>query len=205
VIASESNKNQSLNPAKIKQLTGGNRVQAAFKHRDMFSYKPGYKIWLVSNHPVNGDVDDDALWGRVHIINFPHSHLHCEDMGLKERLKSPEVLRGVLYWAIQGAIKWYQAGRLPVPEQIKQSVAEHRAQLDTVQMWLDDKAELVEGEWTPNATVVSSYTAWCGENNYEPKRGKALTASLKHKGCVPGEKQYWNSVQTRGVLGLRIL
>ena len=51
------------------------------------------------------------------------------------------------------------------------SVAEHRAQLDTVQMWLDDKAELVEGAWTANSTVVSSYTAWCAENNYEPKRG----------------------------------
>ena len=70
--------------------------------------------------------------------------------------------------------------RLPVVSvgqfiQMKQSVAEHRAQLDTVQMWLDDKAELVEGAWTPSATVVSSYTAWCAENNYEPKRGNALS------------------------------
>ncbi len=62
-----------------------------------------------------------------------------------------------------------------MPEQMKQSVAEHRAQLDTVQMWLDDKAELVEGAWTPSATVVSSYTA-CTRHNETDNTGFLIYA-----------------------------
>jgi putative DNA primase/helicase len=102
VVATESNRYQSLNPAKIKQITGGNDIRAAFKHRDMFSYRPQFKVWLVSNHEVNGDPDDDALWGRVQVLTFPRSHLGEEDLELKQRLRTPGNLQGVLRWAVEG-------------------------------------------------------------------------------------------------------
>src|SRR5258708_14779543 len=33
------------------------------------------------------------------------------------------------------------------------------------------------------------------ENNFEPKIGRSLAASLKHKGCLPGEKHYQNGAR----------
>ena len=32
----------------------------------------------MSNHPVNGDPEDDALWARVRVIEFPNSFLGME-------------------------------------------------------------------------------------------------------------------------------
>jgi hypothetical protein len=61
----------------------------AFKHKDFFEYKPQFKILLTSNHQIKGDVNDDAFWGRLRIIEFPHSFLGREDKTLKARMQSP--------------------------------------------------------------------------------------------------------------------
>lgn len=61
VIASESNKNERLNSAVVKNITGGGMVSCAHKFQDFFTYLPQYKIWLTTNYTVNGDADDSAL------------------------------------------------------------------------------------------------------------------------------------------------
>jgi putative DNA primase/helicase len=114
LIASESSRHQLLHAAKIKQLTGGNDIRCCFKHRDHFEYRPGFTIWLVSNHDVHADPDDTAAWGRVVRLEFPHSFSGREDTTLKERMKRPENLQAVLAWAVEGATRWYAQG-LRVP------------------------------------------------------------------------------------------
>ena len=213
IFASESNRSQSLNPAKIKQLTGGDHITACFKHKDFFSYRPQFKVWMMSNHPVNGDPEDDALWGRVRVIEFPNSFLGMEDKSKKTRLKQPDVLKGVLYWAVQGAIKWYALGAkgLSTPEVIAKTTQKQRAELDYVQQWLDEAANIEDeatGElWTPNEIVSASYNTWCESNHIQYVKGsKALAQSLKAKGFRVSEPQYIPAVKKmkRGVGGLHI-
>ena len=71
IAASESGRYSSLNEAVVKNITGNDPITASFKYHDDFTYQPQFKIWLSSNHPVKGDVDDDAFWGRVRVISFP--------------------------------------------------------------------------------------------------------------------------------------
>ncbi len=207
VFASESNRSQSLNPSKIKQLTGGDHVRACFKHKDFFDYRPQFKVWMLSNHQVNGDPDDDALWGRVHVIEFPNSYLGREDKTKKARLKEPENLKAIFYWAVQGAIKWYALGAtgLTKPDAVVKDTQAHRDDLDLVQQWLDECCEVKSGAWTPNETVMASYTAWCKDNNVQyPKSSKALAQSLKAKGCEPSKLKKIGNKMKRGVGGLLI-
>jgi putative DNA primase/helicase len=187
IFASESQKSQSLNPAKIKQLTGGDPITCCFKHKDHFTYKPQFKVWMLSNWPVNGDPEDDALWGRVRVIEFPNSFLGKEDKELKERLKRPESLKGVLYWAVQGAIQWYTLGTagLVTPKTVEETTQTHRADQDYIQQWLDECSDDDDSEesWVANEDVIASYTDWCKNNNVQhPKGPKALAQSLKAKG-----------------------
>ena len=140
VFASESNAYERFNEAKVKALTGGNEIYCAFKHHTHFSYRPEFKIWLSSNQPVNADPDDDAVWGRVRVVEFKHSYLGREDKGLKQRMKSPEILRGVLAWAVAGAVEWFKFGKecLPEPEASARVKSAHRAELDNVGAWLEE-------------------------------------------------------------------
>ncbi len=213
IFASESNRSQSLNPAKIKQLTGGDHISACFKHRDFFSYRPQFKVWMMSNHPVNGDPEDDALWGRVRVIEFPNSFLGKEDKSKKARLKEPSILKGVLSWAVRGAIKWYALGSqgLIAPEAIVKITQSQREALDYVQQWLDEVAQEETDEtgplWTANEAIAASYNAWGTANHVQyPKGPKALAQSLKAKGYRVSESQYIPSEKKmkRGVGGLHI-
>lgn len=207
IFASESNRSQSLNPSKIKQLTGGDYIRACFKHKDFFEYRPQFKIWMMSNWPVNGDPEDDALWGRVRVIEFPNSFLGKEDKGKKDRLGDPEILQGVLYWLVQGAMKWYALGSagLPTPASVASTTNAQRDELDYVQQWLDECCDDDEEGWISNEEVMKSYSAWCDENNVQHKKGpKGLAQSLKAKGYEPGIVKEVAKKSKRGVRGLYI-
>lgn len=209
LFASESNKYQALNPGKIKALTGGNEVYCAFKRRDHFSYRPQYKMWLVSNHPVNADVDDDALWGRVNVIEFPNSFIGKEDTSLKLRMQQPEALRGVLAWAVEGAIKWYALGpkglRPQTPAVVRDTTKRHRAEMDYVQAWLDECCEISPASWTANERIYQSYHDWCIGNGVEMKKVRSFILSLKGKGFIVGDVRKVNNAAKRGVVGLNLL
>ena len=204
VFASESNAYEKFNEAKVKALTGGNEIYCAFKHHNHFSYRPEFKIWLSSNQPVNCDPDDDAVWGRVRVVEFKHSYLGKEDKGLKQRMKSPKILSGVLAWAVAGAVEWFKFGKqgLPEPETSTNIKAKHRAALDNVQAWLDECCK--RGEFTGSSDLYSSYQNWCKDNGVTAKYQKGFTQALDRKGFATGRERI-EAKQVRVIKGIEIL
>ena len=205
VFASESNKYQSLNPAKVKALTGGNLVSCAFKHRDMFSYKPQYAVWLSSNHEVNADADDDALWGRVKVVHFPNSRLGKEDKSLKHRMQTSENLEFVLSWLVEGSFQWYQhAGQgLQTPDAVKAITNKQRYEQDSIGLWLEECCTISTDAdaWTENNKLRTSYDNWCEANGYEPKKANGFARSLTaHDLQVGIRRRVYTSLNSDGEL-----
>lgn len=207
VVASESNKYDTLNEAKIKTATGGDWIRCAFKHRDHFEYRPQFKIWLVSNHPIKGDVDDDAFWGRVKVIEFPNSFLGKEDKTLKQRMKKAEILRGVLRWMVEGAMAWFAAPHgLTPPQIVIDATAARRNDLDYVLQWLDECCKPDPTAWTPNSDIRTSYESWCKAEGVQPKGPEHLSRALSKKGYNVGVKGRTPlGKQVRGVQGFTII
>jgi len=200
VAASESNSYERFNAAKVKRLTGGNEVYCAFKRRTHFNYKPQYKIWLSSNEPINANPDDEAVWGRIRVIEFPESYLGKENKGLKARMKTPEILQGVLAWAVAGAIQWYGMEERGLPELDRQQKTKRsqRDELDHVEQWIEECCE--RGDYfTASAKLYQSYKDWCIGNGVEPKRQNGFARTLKFKGIPP----HRNASQ-RGYKGVQV-
>lgn len=208
VAASESNSYERFNEAKLKALTGGNEVYCAFKHHTHFSYRPQFKIWLSSNEPVNADPDDEAVWGRLRVIEFPHSHLGAENKLLKEKMRSPAVLTGVLAWAVAGAARWYELGAAGLPELATSSnlKQQQRAEIDAVGAWLDecclqaDGQQAPKGSFTSSSDLYSNYESWCRRSGVEPKKAKSFGQSLAKKGYKPDR----DNTGARGFRGLKL-
>ena len=188
ITASESDESEWLNAAQVKTLTGGDEVKCAFKNRDFFEYRPKYKIWLSSNFPVKGDPDDTALWARLRVIRFPNSHEGAEDMALKERMKTPEALRGLLAWAVKGAVMWYENG-LGRPEVVMGATRKARSDLDYVAQWIEEC--LVRMEPDPatgrryvlaNQQIHGSYQKWCTDNGVQARGLTNLKRAMTAKG-----------------------
>ena len=209
VTASESGKYQSLNEAVLKRATGGNYIRCAFKHKDHFTYRPMFKLWLSSNFPVNADVDDDAVWARLRVIEFPNCYTGKEDKLLKHKLTRREVLRGVLAWAVLGAVCWYGRGRqgLAVPKAVREATDTARHALDYVGQWVEDCLMLTGGpdDFLSNEALYSSYERWCQSNGVKPKGKRTLTIALKRKGLDAGKLKRIGEVTYRGCEGVKLL
>jgi putative DNA primase/helicase len=206
IVASESNQYERFNEAKLKQVTGGDSIQAAYKRQTSFTFRPPFKIWLSSNQPVNADPDDDAVWGRIREVAFPTSHLGKEDKTLKERMRSKPVLQGVLAWAVKGAIRWYALGSagLPEPSGSKALKTQQRSALDNIATWIDECCELDPASFEPSKSLYASYRDWCIDNGVEAKKLKGFSTSLVHKGLTMGRETI-RGTRVRGFYGLRIL
>lgn len=197
LAASESSRYERLNEAKVKQLTGGNLISCAFKYSDHFNYRPQYKIWLTSNYDVNADPHDQAVWGRIIRLEFPNSHQGEEDRGLKERLRSPEVMAGVLAWAVEGAKRWYQEG-ITVPGQLQRGLMQAQIELDTVRHWLEERTRMDPECFLSNERIRQSYEFWCHKNGVKPLSMVHLGRTLSR---MPGIEQA-RETGKRGLRGL---
>jgi len=197
-----------LNAALVKKMTGGNAIRASFKGRDAFEYVPQFKLIGVSNFPIRADADDDALWARVRVLEFPHSHAGSEDYGLRERMKRPEALRGWLAWLADGAKRYYELMRrgkgIPTPDSVKASTEAARTDLDTLGQWLEECATRKPDAWTPNAQAHTDYADWCAKNGAEPKLMSAFTRTLRAKGFNVGEVRKHSGKAQRGIAGLAL-
>ncbi len=209
VAAAESNSYERFNEAKLKSLTGGNEIYCAFKHRNHFNYRPQFKIWLSSNEPIHADPDDEAVWGRIRAVEFPHSHLGKEDKTLKRKMLTADVLKGVLVWAAMGAQLWYklEAAGLPELESSRALKKAHREGLDAVGMWLDECASLEDSSYyTSAADLYASYKSWCEKNGQSPKMMKGFTQSLLRRGLVAKtERDRIDGKQKRGMSGVKLI
>ena len=203
VFASESNTTEMLNAGKIKRLTGGNHITCALKYRNQFTYRPRFKLWLSSNHPVRADVDDDAAWGRVRVITFPNGHLGNENKPLKAGMRSPDNLLGVLRWAVEGARRWYASPTgLVTPHTVTAATTKARDDQDFVQSWIDECAKPEPGTWAPNHLIYQSYQNWCKENGVSPKAQRGLSQALAAKGYQTGVQRFEAGKNYKGVLNL---
>jgi putative DNA primase/helicase len=204
VAASESTEYSKLNSAVLKRLTGGNDIYCAFKHKDHFTYRPQFKVWLSSNYPVKADPSDDAVWYRVHVIEFPNSYAGNEDKSLKKQLKETSSLKGVLAWAVEGARIWFSHGSngLQRPRQVEEATQKHRDDQDYVQQWLDECIVDKEDNFIPNGVLHQAYRTWCDEVGRTPKGIGTLTSALKKKGYEAGVQKWHNGRNGRGCIGI---
>ena len=200
VIASESRKNERLNEAVLKQVTGGDNVYCANKGKPHFSYRPQFKILLMSNHPANTDPTDTAAWGRLRVISFPNSHLGAEDKGLKNRLKSKENLEGVLAWMVEGATIWYEIG-LPVPDEVTELTQKHQILANSVAMFIDQCCSVDKEGFEPGTPLFKAYAEWCKDEGYQPLGRKNFTLALTELGILSDRRVYDGKV-SRGFVGL---
>lgn len=209
VAASESAKNHRLKTERVKIITGGNDIRCAFKGKTHFSYRPQFKMWLSSNYPINADPEDAALWSRVKVITFPNSHLGSEDKRLKQKMRSPKMLSGILTWAVAGAIYWYSLGAtgLDTPAIVAEQTKSARDDLDYVKQWIEECVSEAEAPdtFTKNEAIRQSYEDWCKRNGIKYTKGStALTQSLKNREKNAGVLKKIAGQVFRGCTGIEL-
>lgn len=181
--ANESQRQVELNGALLKNITSG-QMFATYKGKQGFRFDIKFKTMLTSNWEVNLDADDSAGWSRIVPFHFPIERRDSglENPAIKRMFQTPEQQKGILRWAVEGAVKYYERGGLYIPDALQSDKQRQRDKLDKVGSWLEENTARKAGYATCSASVISNYEQWCKHNAVEPKRAKSFTQAMERHG-----------------------
>jgi putative DNA primase/helicase len=183
VIANEADADRQWNEARLKKLTGGDRMSARFMRQDEFEFTPQLKLMIVGNHKPSFRGVNYAIRRRLQLIPFNVTIPQEEvDKSLPEALR--EELGGILQWMIDGCLDWKREGLSP-PRDVTEATEHYLNQEDTFGQWVNEGCERVPGAFTATAELRRSWTVFA-ESVGEPQMGeKAFAKEMEARGFAP--------------------
>lgn len=139
---SESGKSDHFDVAKLKWLTGGDTLVARALYAKPISFEPTHTLFLASNHLARIGIDEDAMWGRIHVFKFPYAfkdnptkpHERPINPDLKDQLRQEEVKSAILAWAVRGCLAWQKNGqKFNPPLSSREALEKYRLNEDYVE------------------------------------------------------------------------
>ena len=164
VYSSEIDEEHRLNEQLIKDMTGGDTMEARRLYREAFNFQPTFKPWMYGNHKPEIRGTDDAIWSRVKLVEFPVSFADRIDDALPTKLR--QELSGILTWAIQGCLAWQREGLNP-PEKVQAATAAYRTEQDTIGQFISECCLTGEDYMRCKASrLYAAYRTWTEVNDH---------------------------------------
>lgn len=97
VSLSEPEPHRTVNAAFLKFLSGNDQITGHLKHSNAeISFTPQHTLFISCNEMPNMDANDEAMWTRARVIDFPYKFVDCptephhkqKDKTLKEKLEA---------------------------------------------------------------------------------------------------------------------
>ena len=181
ITAQESREGARLDEALIKSLTGGDLITARFLHKEFFTFKPTWKIWLATNHRPDIRGTDTGIWSRPRLIPFDVSFEGREDRGLKDRLLRPESLAGILQWAVRGAVEYLKDGELKYPKAVTEATASYRAESDIIQKFIDERCVVGDQAYSLARPIYQEFSKWAAQSGEDGMTETAFGRQLTER------------------------
>jgi putative DNA primase/helicase len=184
VTADEITGTQKINTALLKRLTGGGTIKARRMRQDNVTFKPSFTFWLVSNHEPNFGLDESiGLWSRVLVLETGPTvpeHQRVPDSDLRGSLLAEG--SGILNWAVDGAMRYLQRGKMPpMPHRVRAAIEALASEARLTRRFLDEKYEPDPGGRVLFANMRESFEEWL---KHEGELDRFGTLSGKHFGSL---------------------
>jgi putative DNA primase/helicase len=181
-VAMETEATNTLAEARVKALTGGDRVKARRMGEDFWDFEPTHKLWLAANYLPKISGTDEGIWRRMRVIPFgveiDEAH---RDPNLPAALAKE--LPGILRWAVEGCLEWQRLGGLHAPAIVTEATSTYRAESDWFPQFLDECGwEIANGLSTTAKALNNSFSDWVKANGESLNRN-VLSKELAKKGC----------------------
>ncbi|MFE6895129.1 phage/plasmid primase, P4 family [Streptomyces sp. NPDC057694] len=167
VVCSELKPNDKFDEARVRLLTGGDKIKARRMRQDFFSFTPTHHLWLLGNHRPEVSTGGFAFWRRIRLL--PFEKVVPDDRKIDNL--AFELVRdegpGILHWLIEGARR-YLSTRDPLhgPDRVRLATTAYAATEDHIGRFLSERCTR-----TPDSTdselrveqglLHTEYSAWC--------------------------------------------
>ena len=183
VSASETEEGRAWAEARIKQLTGGDRIAARFMRQDNFEFTPRFKLIIVGNHQPALHNVDPATRRRFHIVPFTNTPPR-PDLELERRLEAEH--GRILSWMIEGCLDWQRNGLIR-PAAVIAATDEYFEAQDMLGQWIAEACTTSERKWETPASLFRSWSDFARANGEEASTAKAFGTTLEKRGFLRGK------------------
>ena len=181
LVAQETQEGRRWDEAKIKNLTGSDRLTGRFMRQDFFDFTPQFKLLIAGNHMPSLRNVDPAIKRRFLLVPFT-VQIKDPDTNLAEKLKVewPAILR----WMITGCLLWRESG-LKVPAIVREASDKYFASEDILSQWLDECTDRkLDYTLTRTHDLFVAWTQWCEPRKHYPGTEKGFSMKLTEKGFL---------------------
>lgn len=194
VFASELKEGNQFDPSRIKELSGGDTLNArAVYGRDPVEFQPSHLLILMTNDLPHAPAHDTAFWERIHLIPFnirfvddpqgPNERKADHDLSVKLQAEAP----GILAWMVRGCLEWQREGLKP-PECVRAATVEYREDEDLIRHFIDDRCMTGDGLSVKAGLLYESYRKWAGEMGHSPLSTVSFGKKMKRR--FQDDKEY---------------
>ena len=194
VVAQETREGRHWDEAKLKAMTGGDKLTARFMRCDYFDFVPKFKLWIVGNHKPRLTNVDEAMRRRMLLVPFlVQIPVEERDPQLFEKLKpeGPAIMR----WCTDGCLEWQRIGLAP-PKIVTDATDDYFDDQDVIGQWLEERT--TDGglhAFTALNQLFASWKSWCDERGLQAGGSQGVSDALADRGFVRRK--------TNGVRGFR--
>ena len=198
VTASETNEGVKLNEARLKALTGGEKISARFLNHEWFEFEPVGKFWLAFNHKPRVTDDSFGFWRRVRLIPFLQQFTSSADPHLVDKLR-PE-LPGILAWAVLGCSEWQKRGLKP-PASVTLATEAYRVESDPLAAFIEETCVTRADSVVGSTEAYRAYQEWASRAGMQSREMQSST-SFGRRMSARFEKQHTKTGNSYRGIGL---
>ena len=201
----ESSENDKFNEGVIKELTGGDPIQARALWKDSITFVPQCKVILATNNLPEITATDEGTWRRIRQIPFEsrfvdepvdndpiHPYQFKKDMTLETKINNwNETFMSMLV-----DITFKTNGIVKDCEKVLASSKEYRSGQDVIIKFITEKTKQCEGKKIQKGALTEEYGQWFRVNfgKRPPKMSKLFEAMDQKFGKFDVHK-CWKNVE----------
>lgn len=187
VTAQETEEGRRWDEAKLKALTGGDRITARFMRQDFFEFDPLFKLVIAANNKPALRGVDEAWRRRLNLIPFDVIIPPDErDLYLVEKLKVER--SGILQWAIDGCLEWQEVGLVP-PDAVTGATSDYLENEDILTQWVAERCDRGHNRAALISALYDDWKIWATAANETVGSRKAFTKALEKHGFHGRQRQ----------------
>ncbi|MGQ9367711.1 DNA primase family protein [Azospirillum sp. ST 5-10] len=181
VLMAEPDKGSALSEGLVKEVTGGEPIEARDMHEKSFEYRPQFTAIMSTNYKPIIRGQDIGIWRRVLLVPFEVVIPPGErDPLLLDKLRQEK--DGILSWLLDGLWLWHEEGLDP-PDAIRAAVEEYQRDSDPIGEFLDACTLPSPGERVTAHALYQAYCTWCQDNAVDALKANAFGRRMRDRGA----------------------
>ncbi|MGV9349427.1 DNA primase family protein [Streptomyces spiralis] len=206
VVCSEVKPGDKFDEARVKLLTGGDRIKARRMRQDFFSFQPTHKLWLLGNHRPEVDTGGFAFWRRMRLIPFERVVPDDRKIDNLADILVTEEGSGILGWLIDGARRYLAGDRdLTGPQRVRIATIAYAETEDHTGRFYEECCTLRPELRAEQTALYTAYKSWCHNEGAPPMSSRAFAARTRELVGLGSPKEMILSNQRKHYPGIGLL